>query len=136
EAVVRGRSRRGESMWQELFADVRYGARVSSRTPLTSAAVVLTMILCIGVTTAVFSVVDAVIIRPLPFEHSERTVQLFGINEGREIASLAYADLNDFRRTVPAIELLGAIRRTGGTYVGRTEAQQIRIAEVDSETTQ
>ena len=133
EAGFRHRSRGGEGMWQELLADVRYGIRVSLRTPLASAAVILTMVLCIGVTTAVFSVVDAVIIRPLPFEHSERTVQLFGINEGREIASLAYADLNDFRRTVPAIELLGVVRRTGGTYVGRTEAQQIRIAEVDSE---
>jgi hypothetical protein len=120
-------------MWQELITDVRYGIRVSSRTPLTSAAVIVTMILCIAVTTAVFSVVDAVIIRPLPFDGSERTVQLFGINEGREISSLAYADLDDFRHTVPAIEILGVVRRTGGTYVGRSEAQQIRIAEVDSE---
>jgi putative ABC transport system permease protein len=122
-------------MWQEILADARYGLRVAARTPLTTAAVIVTMVLGIGVTTAVFSVVDAVLIRPLPFAGSERTVQLFGVSNGDEISSLAYPDLVDFRRTIPAIELLGIVRRSGGTYVGRTEAQQLQLAEVDSEFT-
>ena len=131
-SAFRGRNRQGDSMWQEILADVRYGIRVSTRTPLTTAAVVVTMVLGIGVSTAVFSVVDAVIIRPLPFPESGRTVQLFGINDGREIASLAYADLADFKRTVPAIEVLGIVRSSSGTYVGRTEAQQLKLAAADS----
>ena len=122
-------------MWQEILADARYGLRVATRTPLTTAAVIVTMVLGISVTTAVFSVVDAVLIRPLPFAGSERTVQLFGVNNGDETSSLAYPDLVDFRRTIPAIELLGIVRRSGGTYVGRTEAQQLQLAEVDSEFT-
>ncbi len=131
-SAFRGRNRQGESMWQEILGDVRYGIRVSTRTPLTTAAVVITMVLGIGVSTAVFSVVDAVIVRPLPFPESGRTVQLFGINDGREISSLAYADLADFKRTAPAIELLGIVRTAGGTYAGKTEAQQLRLAAADS----
>ena len=84
-------------MWQEVLTDARYGLRLAARTPLTTAAVIVTMVLGISVTTAVFSVVDAVLIRPLPFAGSERTVQLFGVSNGDEISSLAYPDLVDFQ---------------------------------------
>jgi hypothetical protein len=66
----------GDPMWRDLLADLRHAARVSARNRLATGAVIATMVLGIGVTTAVFSVVNGVLLRPLPFEGSERVVSL------------------------------------------------------------
>jgi len=59
-----------------LLNDLRYALRAMRRTPVSSAAVIRTVALAIGANTAVFSVVNAVIIRPLPFEQPSRLVQV------------------------------------------------------------
>src|SRR4029077_10924993 len=59
-----------ESFW----VDVRFGFRVLSKNPGSSAIAILTLALAIGASTAVFSVVNAVLLKPLPYPHSERIV--------------------------------------------------------------
>src|SRR5256885_2996146 len=101
-------SHRGDHMWNDLAQDLRFAVRLSARTPLTTIVVIATLVLGLGATTSVFSVVDAVLIRPLPFAASTRTAQLFGVlRDGTDIPSTAYPDLLDLRATSHAIERLG-----------------------------
>jgi putative ABC transport system permease protein len=77
------------SMCRDLWQDVRYAARVFSKQPAFAAAAVLTLGLGIGATTAIFSVIDGVLLKPLPFYEPERLVSLqqiaphgAGVNHG------------------------------------------------------
>jgi predicted permease len=64
-------------MLRTALADVRYAFRVMSRTPSFAVAVITVMALGIGATTTIFSIVNAVLLRPLPFEEPERLVRIF-----------------------------------------------------------
>jgi len=60
-----------------IFQDLRHGVRVLLKTPGFTSLALLTLALGIGANTAVFSVVNAVLLRPLPFENPERIVAVF-----------------------------------------------------------
>ena len=62
--------------FESLLNDVRYGFRAMRRSPAFSLVVILTFALGVGVNTAIFSVVNAVLIKPLPYPDSERLVHL------------------------------------------------------------
>ena len=62
---------------EELWQDLRYGARALAKSRAFTAVAILSLALGIGVNTAVFSVVDAMMFRPLPFEHSDRLVVVY-----------------------------------------------------------
>jgi predicted permease len=91
-------------MMRPLFADLRYALRVMSRTPSFAGAVVSVLALGIGATTTIFSIVNAVLLRPLPFEEPERLVRLFTRTPGGRLFELSPGKFYDWQRHAQSFE--------------------------------
>jgi putative ABC transport system permease protein len=92
-----------------LLQDVRYAARTLIRRPGFAAVATLTLALGIGATTAIYSVVDAVLVRPLPWPSAERLVTITGLRDGQQ-AGVVYLDYLDWRAQNTSFEELGVVR--------------------------
>ncbi|HET9368915.1 MAG TPA: ABC transporter permease [Vicinamibacterales bacterium] len=87
------------SQWLEtIVRNVRYAIRALVRAPGFTAAVVLTLALGIGANSAVFSALDAVVLRPLPFPEADRLVQIRQVQERSAETNIAPARLEDWQR--------------------------------------
>ncbi len=94
----------------DLAADVRFALRTLARHPALAGAAVLTLALGVGANTAIFSVVDAVILRPLPFPAPDRLVMLWEENPEKNwrLADAAPANYLDWREQVHAFQDVAA----------------------------
>src|SRR5215218_1591875 len=81
-----------------LLRDVRYSARSLAHTPAFTLTVLLTLALGVGANTAVFSAVDAVLLRPLPFPDADRLVILRQVQERGGESNIAPVRLQDWQR--------------------------------------
>ena len=91
-----------------LIQDLRYGLRMIAKSPGFTIVAVLTLALGIGANTAIFSVVDGVLLHPLPYAHSERLVWIWGNFPGGNMAAVSPPDLADYRARDRSFEHLGA----------------------------
>src|SRR5262247_4683852 len=77
QAKERSRDARGVRWLEELWRDLRYGARMLLKNPSFTLIVALTLSLGIGANTAMFSIIHAVLLRPLPYKDAGRLVAVF-----------------------------------------------------------
>ncbi len=112
-----------------LFQDIRYGARLLLRQPGFTLIAVITLALAIGANTAIFSVFNGVLLRPLPFKNPEKLVLVW--NKGAEAAGgdrtpLAVADLLDWREQNHSFESVAAFQPALFNYSGAENPEQVR----------
>jgi putative ABC transport system permease protein len=116
-----------------LLQDTRYGARMLLKRPGFTIVAVITLALGIGANTAIFSVVNAVLLRPLPFAESSQLVMVW--NKGAEAAGgdrtpLSVADVLDWREQTHAFENVAAFQHRFFNYTGGDVPERIRGAAV------
>src|SRR3984893_1424431 len=119
---------------QTLWHDIRFGLRMLAKNPGFTGVVVLTLALGIGANTAIFSVVNAVILEPLPFPESTRLVALRGedLRTGEKGRPLSYPDFTDLRAQSRAFESLAAYNEATFTLTGAGEPVHIDAGVVSA----
>ena len=101
---------------QTLLQDLRYGARMLLKNPGFTLIAVITLALGIGANTAIFSVVNAVLLRPLPYGDPDRLVWMWGnIRNGGNSASVSPPDFLDYRAQNNVFEQFGASFTVGSS---------------------
>ena len=118
-------------VWAEqLMQDTRYGARTLRRNPRFTLVVILTLALAIGLNTAVFSVVNAVLIRPLPYPHPDRLVWLTDYNPVFQSDIVSGPDFLDWRAQAHSFDTMAAYEYSDETLATADSAEPHRIAQV------
>src|SRR6058998_1317010 len=109
-----------------LLTDFRYALRMIRKTPLFTAVVVFTVALAIAANTAIFSFVNAVLLRPLPFREPGRLVQVAEKNDRLNLPNFGASVLNfvSWREETRAFDQLAAIGFTSFNLSGAGEPEQ------------
>lgn len=115
-----------------LGQDLRYTVRTLGRAPGFTLTAILVVALGVGATTAVFSVTDRVLIRPLPFPDSNRLVKLWEGQPGYR-NELSPANYRDWKRMSKAFEAMAAYRRLSANLVGQGDPQRIEGASATAD---
>jgi putative ABC transport system permease protein len=122
----------GDSMMRTLFDDLRYAFRAMSRTPAFAVAVVSVLALGIGGNTAVFSVVDQLLLRPLPYPHGDQLVMV-GESSGGRPADVSPANWLDWQRESRTFRGFAAWGLAQFTLTGAGEPRRVNAQLVSSE---
>ncbi|HUI39267.1 MAG TPA: ABC transporter permease [Candidatus Nitrosotalea sp.] len=112
----------------ETWQDVKYGARLLARTPGFAAVLVLTLALGIGANSMMFTVVNAVLLRPLPYPDPARLVLLndFNHEKGFDSFSVAPGNFLDWRAQTHSFEQMATFGGSSLSYTGGTYPERLR----------
>jgi putative ABC transport system permease protein len=131
------RDRRGLPALEAILQDVRFGLRLLRKNPGFASVAVLTLALGIGANTAIFSVINGVLLKPLPFERPDRLVTIYHTPPqanfpGRPIFAVSPANFLDWRSQSQAFEAMSAYSFRRFTLTGRGHTEAIPAAMVNN----
>jgi putative ABC transport system permease protein len=111
-----------------LVQDLRYGARRLAKAPWFTTAAVLILALGIGATTVVFSILDAVLVRPLPYPKSERLVKadVFDLKSGDFYGKTSYPDFTDWSEQSHFFDHLAAYEDKTFNLAGTIQPEHVK----------
>ena len=123
------REQRAVPWIETTAADLRYATRSLKRSPVFTVVTVLTLALGIGANTAIFSVVNGVVLRPLPYPNPERLVVLSSVMKGANIA-VSGPDFMDWRSAARSFDGIAASVQSQTVLTGSGAAERIAQARV------
>jgi len=127
----------GVRFFETVLQDIRFAFRMLRKSPGFTAVVVLTLALGIGASTAVFSLVDAVLLKPLPYPHAERIVFPWrlpkrGLNLGFDVYPWGRLDFLFFSQQSKTFEAVGAFLSDSFNLTGSGEPQRLNGLRVSA----
>ncbi len=115
-----------------LIQDVRYSLRQLRKSPGFATVTVITLALGIGANTAIFSVVNGVLLNPLPFHDAGRIVSMFEATPNFVKGSISYPNFLDWQRDNGSFEAMAAYRSTYGSITGIGQAEEVHAQRVSA----
>jgi putative ABC transport system permease protein len=122
------RETRGVPSLEASVRDIAHAIRALRKAPAFSAVTVVTLALGIAVNVAIFSIVDAVVLRPLPYPDSPRLISIWEVNDGGRMV-VAPGNLEDYRRAASFADVAG-LRATTRTLTGAEQPETLLAEEV------
>src|SRR5262245_21101913 len=113
-----------------VLQEARAALRLVRRQRAFSAFVVMTLAVGIAATTTVFALVQAVLLRDLPFTDPDRLVWMYNLRTERDRAPLSIPDLNDYRRDASSVEGLAPFTNWTANLTGAGEAERLEGVRV------
>jgi putative ABC transport system permease protein len=124
-----------EMIMENLFKDIRYGVRSLLKRPGFTAVALITLALGIGANSAMFTVVNAVLLRPLPYPEPERIVLLEGINpaQGITLSNMSVPDFADWQNQNTVFDQMAGFVSGGVLLSSGDETERVRGASVTAD---
>jgi putative ABC transport system permease protein len=123
---------RGGGVMEDIAADVRLALRMLRKTPVKTVALVATVALGIGINTAVFSVIKAVVLEPLPFAGAKDLVVVHQVEKG-ESEGVSYPNFEDWRSASRSFQGMAVYAPDSATLTERGQAQRVYGAVVSAD---
>jgi putative ABC transport system permease protein len=119
-------------MWTDIRQDTAYAVRSLRTTPGFTAIAILTLALGIGANTAIFSVINGVLLRPLPYRNPDRIVFVWSSNTSSPREPLTPARLVDFREQMTSVTGLAGISHIPMNLTGSGDPERLQASSVSS----
>ena len=126
------RDERGVRIIEELWQDLRYGARMLLNSHGFTAVAVVTLALGIGATTVIFSAINSVLLRALPYENPDKLVMVWATQESGSQTPVSVANMADWRKQNKVFEDIGGYSPQSYNLIGSGEPERLQGALVSS----
>src|ERR1035438_5713020 len=108
-----------------LAQDLRYAVRVLAKAPGFTAVAAVTLALGIGANATLFSVVDGVLLNPLPYSHSEQLAAVYGSAAGLDRNPISYPNFLDWQRNNRTFASMALYRNQNYNLTGTSEGERL-----------
>jgi putative ABC transport system permease protein len=116
-----------------MITDLKYAFRTLAKSPAFTLVAIVTLALGIGASTAIFSVLDAVLLRPLPYPNQERLVEVSELNESGRAMAFTEPNFNDLAERNRSFEAVATYTRSAEAVAGGIEPVRINVSGISAD---